>query len=372
METLELIDKRELIKKDADNLLNTVQTEGRKLNDDEMKQFEEYRNQIAELDKQIEQIKLDNENRTINSNNKTVNKMEKKFSLVKELRSAAETGKKIDFAQIEARGYSVTDEGEDVVVTDIWNPWESLYTKNQLAAAGARMITGIKNNVQIPLMGKATVGFSTELGAAQNGSGTITHKSLSPKRITAYYPISLQLLAQDSIGVESAIRNEIAKALADKVEATVLGNAAGDATKPEGIFYGATIAEVETFGDITALEESVEEKGVDLNACKYIVSPSAKATFRNMPKSEKHTQLVMEGNEIDGTSALCTAHVPSTHFVYGDFSNLVVATWDNVTIDVIRDSQNLINGQVMIVVNAFVDAELVRPDGLAFGKIKTA
>ena len=176
----------------------------------------------------------------------------------------------------------------------------------------------------------------------------------------------------DSIGVENAIRNEISKALSDKLEATLLGNGAGNAYTPAGLFsYTAiTTGAVEDFSGITTLDEGVEEVGVDLNACKYIVSPSAKASLRNMAKSTKSTQLVMEGNEIDGTQALCTAHVPSGKIVYGDWSNLVIANWDNVQIDVVRDSANLINGQVMIIINAFVDGVVVRPEAFAIAEVE--
>ena len=308
-----------------------------------------------------------------NKRNKTnISKMEKRFSLVAELRNAAETGKQINLAEINTRAYSVTDEGEDVVVTDVYSPWESLYTKNQLVNAGARVISGIKNNIQIPLMGKASCAFQTELGAAADGSGNIAKVVLSPKRITAYYPVSLQLLAQDSIGVENAIRNEISKALSDKLEATLLGSGAGNAYTPAGLFSltAVTSGAVADFSGITSLEEGVEEVGVDLDACKYIVSPSAKASLRNMAKSSKSTQLVMEGNEIDGTQALTTAHVPSGKFVYGDWSNLVIGVWDNVQMDVVRDSANLINGQVMIVLNAFVDGVVVRPEAFAIGEVE--
>lgn len=365
----------EQIKKEVEELRNIEEPKA----DDEPKADEEPKEETVEEtdepkeeEKQEEEDKPEEKEENNKRNKSNITKMEKRFSLVAELRNAAETGKKINLNEVENRAYSVTDEGEDVVVTDVYNPWESLYTKNQLVNAGARVISGIKNNIQIPLMGKASCAFQTELGAAADGSGNIAKVVLSPKRITAYYPVSLQLLAQDSIGVENAIRNEISKALADKLEATLLGSGAGNAYTPAGLFSltAVTTGAVEDFSGITVLEEGVEENGVDLDACKYIVSPSAKASLRNMAKSSKSTQLVMEGNEIDGTQALTTAHVPSGKFVYGDWSNLVIATWDNVQIDVVRDSANLINGQVMIIVNAYVDGAVVRPEAFAIGEVE--
>ena len=100
------------------------------------------------------------------------------------------------------------------------------------------------------------------------------------------------------------------------------------------------------------------------------MSNKAKADFRVMSKGTKSTQLVMEQGEIDGTHVLATSHVKDKNVIYGDFSNLVIATWDNITIDVVRDVASVGNGVVTIVVNAFVDAVVVRPEAFAFGKTK--
>ena len=300
-------------------------------------------------------------------------KMEKRFNLMKELRSSLETGKSFNLADVEARAYTVTDEGEDVVQTDIYDIWQPLRSKNVLVAAGARTITGIKNNVQIPLMSAISATWEGETGAAKDGSGAFTNKKLTPKRICVKVPVSLQMLAQDSIGVENAIRMDIQKAVNDKLEATILGSAAGDETKPAGIFYkatGATLTEISTFAGLTDLEGDVE--AANFEGGKYIISPKAKAVLRNMPKSAKSTQLVMEGGQIDGTETFVTSHVADKNIAYGDFSNLVIATWDNVQVDVVRDTASVGNGVVTIVVNAFVDAAVVRPEAIKVAKVKNA
>lgn len=311
---------------------------------------------------------LENNNKVINNNKMT----EKRYSLIGELKRSLETGKPFNLNDVESRAYTVTAEGEDVVQTDIYDIWEPLRAKNVLVQAGAKTITGIKNNVQIPLMSAVTANWAGETAAATDGSGAFTSKKLSPKRITAKYPISLQLLAQDSIGIENAIRADIQKAINSKLEATLLGNAAGTDDQPAGLFHdpetATTVVEISTFADVCNLEGSVEE--ANFEGGKYIISPKAKAALRNMAKSAKSTQLVMEGGQIDGTETLVTSHVADKKMIYGDFSNLVIATWDNVQIDVVRDTASVGNGMVTIVVNAFCDAALIRPEALAFAKIK--
>lgn len=380
MNSLELKDKQSVLIKRCQEIVNSCKKEVREMTEDEQKEFDANKEEIKNLKDELKRLqdklsaydedmpKMDDENETKENNqnkeNRSIKMENKKFNLLKELRSAYETGKKINLA--EQRAYSVTDEGDKVVATDVYDIWGPLRAKNVLVEAGAKFISGIKNNVQIPLMGAVSVNWANETEAATDGSAAFTKKILSPKRITAKYPISLELLAQDTLDVESAVREDIIKAVNAKVEETLLGSDLGDTSKPTGLFNGKTPDKIKSFGDLVALEAKVEDANVD-GECKYVMSNKAKADFRVMPKSTKSTQLVMEQGEIDGTQVLATSHVKDKNVLYGDFSNLVIATWDNITIDVVRDVASVGNGNVTIVVNAFVDAALIRDNALVYG-----
>lgn len=380
MNSLELKDKQSVLIKRCQEIVNSCKKEVREMTEDEQKEFDANKEEIKNLKDELKRLqdklsaydedmpKMDDENETKENNqnkeNRSIKMENKKFNLLKELRSAYETGKKINLA--EQRAYSVTDEGDKVVATDVYDIWGPLRAKNVLVAAGAQYISGIKNNVQIPLMGAVSVNWAGETAAATDGSGAFTSKTLSPKRITAKYPISLELLAQDSLGIETKVREDIINAVNAKVEETLLGSAAGSTTQPAGLFNTKTLTKLTDFATVADFESKVEEANV-AGECKYIVSPKAKGAFRAMAKSTKSTQLVMENGAIDGTEVLSTSHVKDQNVVYGDFSNLVIATWDNVTIDVVRDVASVGNGQVTIVVNAFVDAALVRDNALVYG-----
>lgn len=380
MNSLELKDKQSVLIKRCQEIVNSCKKEVREMTEDEQKEFDANKEEIKNLKDELKRLqdklsaydedmpKMDDENETKENNqnkeNRSIKMENKKFNLLKELRSAYETGKKINLA--EQRAYSVTDEGDKVVATDVYDIWGPLRAKNVLVEAGAKLISGIKNNVQIPLMGAVTVNWANETGAATDGSAAFTKKTLSPKRITAKYPISLELLAQDTLDVESAVREDIIKAVNAKLEETLLGSDLGDISKPSGLFNGKTPDKIKSFGDLVALEAKVDDANVD-GECKYVMSNKAKADFRVMAKGTKSTQLVMEQGEIDGTQVLATSHVKDKNVIYGDFSNLVIATWDNITIDVVRDVASVGNGNVTIVVNAFVDAALIRDNALVYG-----
>lgn len=380
MNSLELKDKQSVLIKRCQEIVNSCKKEVREMTEDEQKEFDANKEEIKNLKDELKRLqdklsayddempKYDDENETKENNqnkeNRSIKMENKKFSLLKELRSAYETGKKINLA--EQRAYSVTDEGDKVVATDVYDIWGPLRAKNVLVEAGAKFISGIKNNVQIPLMGAVSVNWANETEAATDGSAAFTKKILSPKRITAKYPISLELLAQDTLDVESAVREDIIAAVNSKLEETLLGSDLGDTSKPSGLFNGKTPDKIKSFGDLVALEAKVDDANVD-GECKYVMSNKAKADFRVMSKGTKSTQLVMEQGEIDGTQVLATSHVKDKNVIYGDFSNLVIATWDNITIDVVRDVASVGNGNVTIVVNAFVDAALIRDNALVYG-----
>ena len=311
------------------------------------------------------------ERNNLNKNkNTSIRKMEKKFSLVKELRNAMETGKSVNLNEIAKRAYTVTDEGVDVVETDIYDILEPLRAKNVLVAAGAKFITNLQGNVQVPVMSATQVGWKGETAAADNGSGAFTSVTLSPKRLTGKFPISLELLAQDTLGVENMIRQDIVNAINEKLEATILGAGAGDANTPAGLFHGyADTNVIADFGDIAGLEAKVEEKNVYGN-CKYIVSPKAKAKLRSTIKGTAGVGMIMENGAIDGTEALATSNVAAGKMLYGDFSNLVIGQWDSVILDVVRDTESLANGCVTIVCNAYFDAKVARKGAIVAANVQ--
>ena len=190
-----------------------------------------------------------------NKSNKNIsrNTMEKRFSLVKEIRNAMDKGTQINLAELNKRAYTVADNGEAVVETDIFDIMKPLYDKNVLVAAGAKYMTGLVGDVQVPVMTGVAATWEGEVDETAEGAGSFTQVKLSPKRLSVRVPVSLQLLSQDGVGVENAIREDIINAVNQKLEATILGAGAGDANTPAGLFNGATKNTIADFSDIVAI-----------------------------------------------------------------------------------------------------------------------
>ena len=323
------------------------------------------------------------------------NKMKKQFSLLKaindiannrsldaasqavinagadEMRSAGQSFSGQIQLPVESRAaVTVTDEHDDVIEVEFADLLTPLRAKNVLVAAGAKYMSGLIGDVQVPIMGAGNVTWEGEVASAKEAGYTFTSKKLQPKRLTAYVDISKQFLVQDSIGAEQAIRADIVAAINSKLESTILGSAQGSTTTPAGIFYGQTPKKITTFKDICDLEASIEDANV-IGECKYVMSNKAKAALRNMAKSSKSTQLVMENGEVDGTPVLNTSNVEAQNIAYGDWNNLAIGQWGSI--DLIVDPYTLAkDGQVRIVINAFFDAVTLRPEAFAFGTTQNA
>lgn len=406
LNSLEITDKKETLKLRCKEIINTCKMEIREMTDDEEKEFNDNKEEIKFLNEQLEELQArlaqyeeepieeEIENNTnSNKRKKTINSMNTtEFRLIKAINDIANNrsldnvasaviskgteemrksglsyGGQIQLPTEELRAtITVESEGEDVVATELYNIIEPLRAKNVLVQAGAKFLTNLVGDVQVPIMGASNVTWEGEVADAKDGAGAFSNVKLQPKRLTAYIDISKQFLAQDSLSAEALIRQDLINAINSKLESTILGAESG-ANQPTGLFNGITATSVSDFAGVCDLEAAIEDANV-IGECKYVMSNKAKAGFRNMAKSAKSTQLVMEGGMIDGTPVLNTSNVEGKNFIYGDFSNLAIGQWGGIDLTV-DPYTKAAQGQVRLVVNAYFDAKVLRPEAFAFGTL---
>lgn len=256
--------------------------------------------------------------------------------------------------------------GKEIVATDKLNILEPLRGKSILSESGATILTGLIGNISIPSYSGSTCGWKGELAKADDGKGTFDAVELSPKRLTAYVDISKQFLMQDSVGAEEMLRSDIVNALIGKLEQTIFGDEAGTTDKPAGIFEGAAVAEPSYEGVCNAEAELTDFTGEK----KYILSPTAKAKFRQTTVSGAKTdlRLLLENNEISGMPVLTSSNVVAGGYAVGDFKELVVAQWG--AIDLVVDPYTLATqNAIRLVINAYFDAKFRRKGAVVVKKI---
>ena len=246
--------------------------------------------------------------------------------------------------------------GMENIATEKLDILEPLRANMVLSKAGATYLTGLVGNVSIPAYSGSNVSWAGEIEAAKKGNGKWSEVKLQPHRITAYVDVSREFLVQDSNDAEAMLRRDIINAIGDKVEATILGDGAGNADMPEGLFNGVTaMTTAAKFGDIVDAEAELDEANVN-GAFTYILSPKAKAAFRVLSKDNGSGRMVLENGEIEGSKALVSSNVVSKGFVVGDFSDYVVAQWGSIDL-VVDNYTKATEGQVRLVVNAYFDCK---------------
>jgi HK97 family phage major capsid protein len=373
----ELVEKKNEVKAKADELLALIETEAREFTEEEKAQYDAY---IAEL----EGIEAEIATKEGELRNVRVKIKPQSFSLLNAIKAEVEHRSFTDFEKtIVAAGKSemqkanlsyggnivlpanyntrasiqatVTGAGIENVETDKLAILPALRNRLALVDAGAQYLTGLVGNVSIPVYSGSNVAWAAENGEAVDAGGSFTQVNYSPKRLTANLKISKQFLLQDSHDAESLLQNDLVAAIAEKLEATLLGSNAGSSSQPAGLGNLLTPVAVASYSDVVALEGALEASNV--YKYKYVLSPSAKAFLRSLPKETGQALFVYgDTNEINGNKALSTNSVATDNGFVGDWSDYIVAQWGGI--DVVVDQYTLASsGMIRLVVNSYWDGK---------------
>ncbi len=258
----------------------------------------------------------------------------------------------------------------DVIEKNVAAALDPLYYADALNSLGITRMSNLRGNVAIPAYAGTSVAWAAETGAATDGTGAITAKTFSPKRLTAKVVFSKQFLLQDAAGVENVVRRDLFTAISHKVQQTVFGAAAAS-NSPAGIFNGITAkTAAATYADILALEKSLEDNKLMYGA-KYLLSTGAKAQLRGVGVGTSTTQfgLAYADGAVLGTQAVVSGDVAAMGIALADWREFVLAQWGGLDITV--DPYTLAaNGQIQLVVNAFFDGGFRRDNAVSAAVLK--
>lgn len=391
--SVEIKDSIEQLRVEARAMVELAKSEKRELTEDEQCRKDEIKAEMKSLEAELKELE-DKENENPNEDvvptdeeNKSKRSMKKQFSLLGAIRSVVDnkpmdeiTRAMVEAGKQEMRGMTangqiqlpveqrtitVTGEGgehDDVVSTDLFDVLRPLQNKLALADAGTRFLTGLVGDVQYPIMSNGSAAWEGEVTEADDANITFSNVKLQPHRLSATIEVSKQFIMQDSCGAEMAIRDEIVEAIAQKLEATIFGNA-NTSGQPQGIFYGSSDT-VSDFADICEMEADLEEAKV-LGPYKYVMSPKAKAALRGMIKGTNATGMVYENEAIDGVPAISTGLITGKKVAVGDWGHTVLGQWGGIDL-VVDPYTKAKNASVVITINAWFDFKVLRD-----GAIKT-
>ena len=275
-----------------------------------------------------------------------------------------------------------------VVATETKDFIDALRAKLVVVQAGARTLTGLTGNINIPKKTTAaTAAWETETGDANDAGMALGYLPMSPKRLSAFQTLSKQLLVQSSYDVEAMLRNDLITAVAIAVDAAAIEG--GAANTPTGILNVTGIGSVPigatggapTWAHIVALESEVAIDNADLGSLAFLTNPKVRAKLKQTAVGTDQRMVWAEnGNSLMGYPAYVTTQVPSTldkstttgvcsAIIFGNFADLLIGQWGGL--DIIVDPYTAAkSAQINVFIHSFWDV-LVR-HAESFAAVKDA
>lgn len=253
--------------------------------------------------------------------------------------------------------------GSEAVPSEIFDITTALRDSMVLSQAGARFINA-QANLDFVAYSGSNCGWGDEIEEAADASGKFSIKKLTPKRLCAVLPISKTFLAQADGSAEALLRQDLVNAVSETLQKTILGSVKGSDAQPQGLMYDvAADTAAFNYNAVLDIESQLEAKNFNVDAAKWVVSPTAKAIMRKTKIDAGSGRFVYENNEVLGVPAFSTNSLVSGGVIYGDFSELIIANWDSMSILV--DPYTLAaKNQIRLVVNYYVNYILRREDAL--------
>lgn len=243
-----------------------------------------------------------------------------------------------------------TTAGGHTVSTDLMAQDFITMLRNRMVimGMGTRMLTGLSGNIAIPRhTGAATAYWVAESGAPTESQQAFDQVTMQPRTVGAYTDISRKLLLQSSLDVESFVREDLAKVLAQELQRTAI-NGSGTAPEPRGILNVAGIGSVAggtngaapSWANIIALETEVAQDNADIGTLAYLTNAKVRGKLKGTEKASTTGMYVWaDGNTpLNGYRTEVTNVVPSnltkgaasgvcSAIIFGNFADLIIGMW---------------------------------------------
>jgi HK97 family phage major capsid protein len=264
-------------------------------------------------------------------------------------RFATQRGKRSFFVplDIQKRDLSAVtaSAGGRLVATENMSFIEILRARSVAMRMGATNLTGLVGNVTVPTQtGAATAAWlANETTAASESDQTFGQMALSPKNVAAYTEVSRQLMLQSSPSAEQIVMNDLAAVVALAVDNASI-NGSGASGQPLGIVGTAGIGSVAgaTLGYAGVLEFQtdvlVANALVNPASAGYVAAPAVAGLLAGRSRFTNTDTPLWEGGLMDGRvagfPAMSSTQIAAGRMLFGDFSQLVIAEWGALEIDV--------------------------------------
>jgi HK97 family phage major capsid protein len=235
--------------------------------------------------------------------------------------------------------------GGNLVATDNISFIDILRARSVVMRMGAMRMTGLVGNVTVPRQtGAATAAWLANEGTGVSESDqTFGQMALSPKNVAAYTEISRQLMMQSSPSAEMIVMNDLAAVVALAVDSAAI-QGTGLTGQPTGIISTSGIGSVTgttiAYSGILEFQTDVMAANALINAATsgYVCAPAVAALLAGRQRFSSTDTPLWEGGLMDGRvagfAAMSSTQMPASRLLFGDFSQLVIAEWGALELDV--------------------------------------
>jgi HK97 family phage major capsid protein len=246
---------------------------------------------------------------------------------------------------LEKRVVTGAGEGSNLIGTDLRGDEfiNALYAKLVVRRLGARVLTGLVGNVDIPkLVDSVVSGWVADNSALSLDDPDLSKVQLTPKTCGALTEFSRNTLLQSSPDIEQLLRMDFAKVLAVAMDAVAING--GGSNEPSGILQSGlttvSFGSGPTWSKVLELIETVQENNTEGNA--WVTTPGVVRLLRSTVRvASTDSVMIMESaNSLADYPVAVTQNAPRTlgspqtgdALIFGDFTDLLLAFWSELDI----------------------------------------
>lgn len=334
-----LIEKRNAIVEEMNEMFKTAETEVRALTEDEQAKFEAKTAELKALDKTIEGAK---DMRSLDA-----------MDVPAEERKAVEKDEKVE--DVEARAFETlirenrtgemakSDNGA-VIPTTIAN--RILDTVKQIAPLyNLATKFNVKGKLDFPVAKKAiTTAYATEFTALTSSNVGFDKRTLDGFLVGALSKVSVSLINNSQFDIVSYVVNKVAESIALFLEKEIISGEG--TTKMTGVLVDTLVKAVDTVGDTPTADEFIAiQVAVPQQyqaGAMWLVSNKTLLAMRQM-KDENGRYFLQNdltngfGYTFLGKPVMVSDQMVDTNVVYGDFSGYFVNIHEGSSIKVLNE-----------------------------------
>lgn len=362
-----LIEKRNSIVEEINNLFKGAETEKRALTEDEQSTFEAKTAELKALDKTIE-AKREARSLTMMDDEtpKTPEEKEEKRSTEELEARAFET-----YLREQRTGEMAKGDNGAVVPTTIAN--RIIDTVKQVAPIYALTTKfNVKGKLQFPVAkGSITTGYQTEFADIASSAVSFKNVELDGFLIGALSKVSVSLINNAQFDIVGYVVNKIAQSIAEFLEKELIKGSTNIKGVTDKSYEGKGVQKVTSFKEgVISTDDLIETQGeVKMNrqdGCQWLMNQGMLNEVRKL--KDNNGQYVLNpdlrtgfGFMLLGKPVMISDEMPNDTIVYGDWSAMYVNIHEDINIRQLNEVYAAQHG-VGFVAWAELDAKLVEQD----------